>query len=123
MPLPPRTLDVPQGSYGGLLGRITGHPRIKAEYKHSEGACQTAGMAALSIGLDVKDGVWALVAVTGICISAGFAVNALYTIVFSMKGNDAKVLTLSTLGEWRRGCLVCIGRFSPPFVRFLCAEN
>lgn len=45
-----------------------------------------AWMAALSIGLGSNDGVWAIIAATGLCVGVGFAVNALYTILFSMKG-------------------------------------
>ena len=45
-----------------------------------------AWMAALSIGLDADDGLPAVLAATAVCIVVGFAVNALYTVVFSMPG-------------------------------------
>lgn len=45
-----------------------------------------AWMAALSIGLDANDGIWALVGATVVCILVGFVVNALYTLFFSMTG-------------------------------------
>ena len=63
-------------------------------------------------GRDEDDDVWALVVVARVCVGVGFAVNALY-IKFFDERNDTKVLTLSTLGEWRRDWLVCIGRFCP----------
>ncbi|WCN13993.1 LysE family transporter [Marinomonas mediterranea] len=45
-----------------------------------------AWMAALSIGLDANDSIWSVAAATSVCIVVGFAVNALYTLLFSMKG-------------------------------------
>jgi threonine efflux protein len=45
-----------------------------------------AWMAALSIGLDAHANTLALVFGVGVCIVVGFAVNAMYSIVFSFKG-------------------------------------
>ncbi len=45
-----------------------------------------AWMAALSIGLESDDGLCSIVAATGVCIVVGFAVYALYSVLFSMKG-------------------------------------
>lgn len=45
-----------------------------------------AWMAALSIGLDANDGLGSVIAATSVCVGVGFAVNVLYTILFSMKG-------------------------------------
>ena len=45
-----------------------------------------AWMAALSVGLDSDDGIHALVAATAVCIAVGFAVYALYSVLFSIGG-------------------------------------
>ena len=45
-----------------------------------------AWMAALSVGIDANDGFLAIAAATAVCIAVGFAVNALYSLVFSIGG-------------------------------------
>ncbi len=43
-----------------------------------------AWMAALSVGLDSNDGIHAVAVATAVCIGVGFAIYALYTILFSI---------------------------------------
>ncbi len=45
-----------------------------------------AWMAALSVGLDVNDSLYAIVTATVMCMIIGFVVNFTYSIVFSMNG-------------------------------------
>ena len=45
-----------------------------------------AWMAALSVGLDSNDGIYAVAIATALCMALGFAINALYSIVFSVGG-------------------------------------
>lgn len=59
-----------------------------------------AWMAALSIGLNANDNLWSIVAATLVCISVGFLVNVLYTILFSMMG----------VMQWYQHCRIWVSR-------------
>lgn len=45
-----------------------------------------AWLAALSVGLNAEDGVFAITLSTAVCVALGFAVNASYSILFSVTG-------------------------------------
>lgn len=45
-----------------------------------------AWMAALSVGLNSSDDIYTIITATVVCISVGFAANALYSILFSVGG-------------------------------------
>lgn len=45
-----------------------------------------AWMAALSVGLDANDSIYAVIAAVAVCVVVGFLTNALYSFVFSVGG-------------------------------------